>query len=154
MTSFNASWLYVEFIGWLGDLICIVGPIVGPTIGWTFWRCNCWSDRLDEFDMFDSSDRSAGRSADRSHDTTVGPTGRADRSADRSGRQLDRVNAALIFADVNNRETTTEMMQANSHARKKTSAHNHSHLPNSIINYYYYSIIIFYFATNFRNSLV
>ena len=31
ITSFDASWLYyVDSIGWLGDLICIVGPTVGP----------------------------------------------------------------------------------------------------------------------------
>ena len=70
ITSFNVSWLYVDSIGWLGDLICIVGP----KVGWTFKRCNCWFNRLDEFDMFDSSNRSA----DCSHDTTVGPTGQSN----------------------------------------------------------------------------
>ena len=47
-------------------------------------------------------DRPIGRadwSADRSH-ATGGPTGRLTRSADRSGRQLDRANASLLSTKI------------------------------------------------------
>ena len=43
--------------------------------------------------MFDSSDRSA----DHSHDTTVGPTGGPTGRLTGRPRQLDRVNAALVY---------------------------------------------------------
>ena len=87
MESFAES-LYS--IGWMGDLIGLVSPTVSPTVGWTFTRYNCWFNRLNKFDMLDSSnrlDRPVGRPFTRRNCWD-------DRSVDRSVQQLDRVNAA------------------------------------------------------------
>ena len=94
MTSLNASWLYVDSIGWSGEPHLHSWSNCQPDSWMNVLWCNVWFNLWMNLTCLIHPTGWTNRSADHSRDTTVGPTGRSNRSV----QQFDRVNAAVAIS--------------------------------------------------------